>query len=382
MRRRRDYWSYYDDYPRYTPSSPIPTKGGIKARSKRGAFGESWWARRWIAVLESFHIGARLSRGRNYARQGQVTEIDIVEGMVTAKVQGSRAKPYKVTIRIKTLGPEEWTRVARAMGGEALLVAKLLAGEMPQEIETVFQQAGLSLFPSRSQDLQTDCSCPDWSNPCKHIAAVYYLIGEEFDRDPFLLFKIRGLDRSGLLALLGDSAPEPEARSLKPEEGREATGRKKRGGSRAGTKKTAPESSPKKDRPSTDQPLATTATASPLETPALAGPIHPIPRSATSGGSITPPLTGPAVDFGIPLPSDPALFWRELPLPAAPAQDIDYPQVSAALLRRLGGFPFWRGNEDFLEALLPVYENAAEVGLDVVAELTRTRPNADNKGVL
>ena len=77
---------------------------------------------------------------------------------------------------------------------------------MPQDIEEVFHQAGLSLFPERSRDLETDCSCPDWSNPCKHIAAVYYLLGEEFDRDPFLIFKLRGMDARGIPALLGAAA--------------------------------------------------------------------------------------------------------------------------------------------------------------------------------
>src|SRR5438874_11790706 len=96
---------YRDYYPRSTPRA---AKGGIKAQSKRGGFGESWWARRWIAVLESFDIGARLGRGRSYARGGQVLSIDVGTGTVKAKVQGSRPKPYDVTIEVKTLTPEQW----------------------------------------------------------------------------------------------------------------------------------------------------------------------------------------------------------------------------------------------------------------------------------
>jgi uncharacterized Zn finger protein len=211
MRRRR-YGHHRDNFPRFFPKSrPRAAKGGIRAQSKRGAFGESWWAKRWIDVLESFDIGPRLSRGRSYARNGQVLAIDVEEGRVTAKVQGSRPKPYAVTVRVKVLTPKDWERVVQALSGQALFVAKLLAGEMPQDIEEVFESAKLSLFPQVQADLETDCSCPDWSNPCKHVAAVYYLLGEEFDRDPFLLFRLRGLGRDELLQRLGRLAPSSEA---------------------------------------------------------------------------------------------------------------------------------------------------------------------------
>ena len=107
-----------------------------------------------------------------------------------------------------------------ALARQAIFAAKLLAGEMPQDIETVFEEAGLSLFPAKLGDLETDCSCPDWSNPCKHIAAVYYLLGEEFDRDPFLIFTLRGMDRDELVALLGKpvprATPRPPADPLSP----------------------------------------------------------------------------------------------------------------------------------------------------------------------
>src|SRR6516165_10685976 len=132
------WYGYREFYPR---SRPRAAKGGIKAQSKRGAFGQSWWAQRWISVLESFDIGARLSRGRSYARNGQVIAIDIAEGRVTAKVQGSRPQPYAVTIRMKVLAPKEWERLVQALSGQALFVAKLLAGEMPQDIEEVFESA-------------------------------------------------------------------------------------------------------------------------------------------------------------------------------------------------------------------------------------------------
>jgi uncharacterized Zn finger protein len=200
-------WYYREFYPR---SRPRAAKGGIKAQSKGGKFGASWWAKRWVAVLESFHIGARLQRGRSYARGGQVLSVDVGKGTVTAKVQGSRPKPYEVAIQVKALPAGDWDKVVQALAGQALFAAKLLAGEMPQDVEQVFDAAGLSLFPEKLDDLKTSCSCPDYSNPCKHIAAVYYLLGEEFDRDPFLLFRLRGLGREELLARLGETAQPAE----------------------------------------------------------------------------------------------------------------------------------------------------------------------------
>jgi uncharacterized Zn finger protein len=197
------WWREFGYYP---PSRPREAKGGIKAQSRGGTFGKSWWARRWIEVLESFDIGARLHRGRAYARRGQVLSIEIGRGTASAEVQGSRPTPYQVRIKVETLSRANWRRLAQALGRQALFAAKLLAGKMPEDIENAFQAAGLSLFPGKSKDLRTECSCPDWSNPCKHIAAVYYLLGEEFDRDPFLIFRLRGLEREELVGLIGGAA--------------------------------------------------------------------------------------------------------------------------------------------------------------------------------
>ncbi len=198
------------------PTQRREAKGGIKAQSKTGAFGQSWWAKRWIATLESFDLGSRLTRGKSYARSGQALSIQIEPGKVRAKVQGSRPKPYGVDIEVAPLSQSEWERVAEALSGQALFAAKLMAGEMPDAIEEAFQGAKLSLFPADMQEIETECTCPDWSNPCKHIAAVYYLLGEEFDRDPFLIFQMRGMTREAFLALLGEkggavlAAEQPE----------------------------------------------------------------------------------------------------------------------------------------------------------------------------
>ena len=186
----------------YPTARPKEVKDGIKAKSQRGDIGETWWSRRWISVLESFHMGARLGRGRSYARRGQVVSIEVGPGVVTAKVQGTRGRPYSVTIRLTPLSDEQWESATGAMASRAIFAAKLLSGEMPRNIEEAFDEAGMALLPTKVKDLRTDCSCPDWANPCKHIAAVYYLLAERFDEDPFLIFKLRGRTRDDMIAVL------------------------------------------------------------------------------------------------------------------------------------------------------------------------------------
>jgi uncharacterized Zn finger protein len=109
-----------------------------------------------------------------------------------------------VTVKVRPLMASEWKRLAGQLSQQAIFAAKLLAGEMPQDIEQAFTTAGLSLFPEKLKEISTGCSCPDWSNPCKHVAAVYYLLGEAFDRDPFLIFRMRGMDRAEFTAMLGE----------------------------------------------------------------------------------------------------------------------------------------------------------------------------------
>lgn len=294
-RRRR---KYYDDddygYGYGSYRKKIKATGGIKAQSKRGSFGETWWGKRWIGTLESFNIGARLTRGKSYARSGQVLSIDIAKGEIKAKVQGSFPQPYKITIKLKQIEDKGWQKLTKALASQAIFAAKLMAGEMPQEIEQAFKDKGLSLFPEKLRDLETNCSCPDWSNPCKHIAAVYYLIGEEFDRDPFLLFKLRGLSREELIEALS-----------------------KIGGKAGGEAAQAAE---------------------------------PLPEI------VLPPE---------PLAVDAASFWQGGALPENLFGEVRTPPVNAALPKRLGNFPFWRGEENFSDAMNSIYSRASLHGLDV-----------------
>jgi len=195
-------------YPKAKPRRPA---NGIRAKTERGAFGKTWWASKWITALERLVDPGRLSRGRSYARSGQVLNIDIKPGRVDSRVQGSRPSPYKVWIKIEPLSDREWAKVIAAMASQAIFAAKLLAGEMPQNIEEGFTQAKVSLFPTQRGDLETDCSCPDYANPCKHVAAVYYLLGEQFDEDPFLIFTLRGRTKEQIMVALRAARAADEA---------------------------------------------------------------------------------------------------------------------------------------------------------------------------
>jgi uncharacterized Zn finger protein len=193
------------------PSRPRPVEGGLKSRSRRGAMAQTWWSRRFIEVLEDIGIGNRLQRGRSYARKGQVISMDVGPGLVTAEVQGSRARPYRVRIGIVAFGKAEWTQAERALAENAWYTAALLAGEMPDDIEDVFTGLGLSLFPATARELSLDCSCPDQAVPCKHLAATFYLLAESFDDDPFAILAWRGREREDLLANLQAARSGPLA---------------------------------------------------------------------------------------------------------------------------------------------------------------------------
>lgn len=178
---------------------PRRVDGGLKARSTRGAIGRSWWSRRFLEVLESFALGTRLTRGRAYARKGQVLRLDVAPGLVTADVQGSRPHPYPVRIRLAAYPAEMWDRIETALAGQAFFSARLLAGDLPPELEELFVSAGAPLFPLDVDELDQDCGCPDFAVPCKHLAATFYLLAEAFDADPFRLLHWRGRARAELL---------------------------------------------------------------------------------------------------------------------------------------------------------------------------------------
>ncbi|MGC5052932.1 SWIM zinc finger family protein [Micromonospora sp. DT48] len=181
---------------------PRRVDGGLRARSTRGAIGVSWWSRRFLEVLESFALGTRLTRGRSYARAGQVLRLDVAAGVVTAVVQGSRPKPYQVSVTLPPFPPGLWARIEEQLAAQAFFSARLLAGDLPAELEELFVAAEAPLFPAAVTDLDQRCSCPDVAVPCKHLAATFYLLAEAFDADPFTLLHWRGRSRTELLARL------------------------------------------------------------------------------------------------------------------------------------------------------------------------------------
>ncbi|MBW4644943.1 MAG: SWIM zinc finger family protein [Goleter apudmare HA4340-LM2] len=159
-----------------------------------------WWSQRWLDLLDAYRFKKRLERARNYARQGNVLSIEFKGAKVLARVQGSEAEPYKVSLSLEPFSDEQWVYAIETMSQRAIFAAKLLAGEMPQNIEEVFTTNGLSLFPFTLADVHSKCSCPDKANPCKHIGAVYYQLGDRFSEDPFVLFQLRGRTKEQILS--------------------------------------------------------------------------------------------------------------------------------------------------------------------------------------
>ena len=254
-------------------------------------FAANWWARRWIGALDRIGWATRLARGRTYARHGRVLDIEISPGQVRARVRGSRPQPYRVTMAVEQFPDEVWDRIVGALSRRALFAAKLLAGELPSEVVDLCASAEAPLFPEDESELATSCSCPDWVNPCKHVAAVHYALAAEFDRDPFLLFRLRGRTRDELTAAL----------------------RARRGS--AGTR--------------------------------------PVPASVAA-----------PVDADAEPPSEPLeplidRFWQVGPELALLDIDIRPPDVSGAILKRLGHPPVWGSPDEFRASLDMLYRAAS-----------------------
>jgi len=176
-------------------------------------FSRTWWGQRFIEALERFTDAGRLGRGRSYAHNGRILDYKVTNGTVTARVKGSinpyfgvyKEPIYKTSITIKAITAADWTRVIRHIASRADLVTKLLMNEMPDTIEDAFSGLGLHMLPYSQSEFTTSCSCPDYVNPCKHIAGVYYLLASALDDDPFLMFELRGLSRDNLRTELARS---------------------------------------------------------------------------------------------------------------------------------------------------------------------------------
>jgi len=161
-----------------------------------------WWVQQWLDLLDKYRFKKRLERGRNYARQGNVLSIEFRAQKAIARVQGTEKQPYKISLWLETFSDEDWSFVFDTLSERTIFSAKLLSGTMPTNIEDIFAANGLRLFPFSLPEIESRCSCPDKTNPCKHVIAVYHLLGDRFADDPFLLFQLRGRSKHETIAAL------------------------------------------------------------------------------------------------------------------------------------------------------------------------------------
>lgn len=178
--------------------------GGVEAASKRGAFARGWWGRALIEALEKVGDAGRLSRGRTYARGGQVVALHIAPGRVTGEVQGSQLAPFTSVLTLRTLDDEHTAELVEAIRSTPGTLAALAAGTVPQELAPM-------LLPDGGRELDFDCTCPDPGWPCKHVAAVAYLLAERVDREPLTMLTVRGLDLDALMRAVGGEDEDDDA---------------------------------------------------------------------------------------------------------------------------------------------------------------------------
>ncbi len=176
--------------PRFAP--------GIRAQVSRVGSASSWWAKEWKRRLEKMELRGRLGRGKNYALSGQVMKLEIAGNRVSAQVVGTREEPYQVTIDFRVPEGKGRKRIIEKIAREPMMVARMLADDMPTEVEMIFNEEGYDLFPGGKlapgkYDMTTSCSCPDYVNPCKHTSAVLLILGEEVARKPATLLELRGI---------------------------------------------------------------------------------------------------------------------------------------------------------------------------------------------
>jgi uncharacterized Zn finger protein len=185
----------------YFQSKPRKVKDGFTFENTSEE--KNWWAKKWINEIETFEAGNRFKQGRYFAKQGQVVYVKIQKGFVIAKVQDAKLKPHVVKIEMEKIPDTIWVEVMEELVGKASYVAKLYSNDLYEGINDIFKKYDVSLLPEvRGGDLKAACNCSDWANPCKHTAAVLYILGELFDKDPFLFFKLRGKNKEEVLTII------------------------------------------------------------------------------------------------------------------------------------------------------------------------------------
>ncbi len=169
------------------------------AMASQSKFGRTWWGLQWLNALSHIDYDNRLPRGRTYANRGAVTALTVQGGFVTASVQGSRPRPYKVEIAVPPLSDHERNALVEELVKDPVVISKMLIRELDPKVAQYCEALEIKIFPTKWNDLLLRCSCPDWAVPCKHIAAVIYLLSQEIDGNPFTIFTLRGIDLPGEL---------------------------------------------------------------------------------------------------------------------------------------------------------------------------------------
>jgi uncharacterized Zn finger protein len=307
-------------------------------------FGRTWWGERFLEALARFANPGRLGRGRSYASNGRVTEHKLKDGTVHAKVRGSinpyfgvyEEPLYDTTIKITQISAADWTKVIKRIAARADLVTKLLQQEMPDRIEEVFAEEVLHLLPYSQNEFRTHCSCPDWDNPCKHIAGVYYLLAKDLDRDPFVLFELRGLSRDALRAeLVKTPLGEVLASSLQTRE-----------------IPLAPVTS-FHTRPAKVSTNGTASATAPTTNGKGASGRKAAGKKAAAGVEVAAEAHAPTSTISH------REFWagaRRLP-PATPDASSSGARVSALQVKKQGDYPpFWQKDSSFIEVMEELYD--------------------------
>ncbi|WP_374116527.1 SWIM zinc finger family protein [Streptomyces gilvus] len=201
-------------FPALPAPAPVPAASGASDPSAGPRFAGTWWGNAWVRALEEGALDAkRLARGRSYAEQGHVDAITVTPGLVLAYVQGSRPRPYRVQVRLRTLDDADWARFLDAAVERPGHIAALLDKELPQSLA----DCGVPLLPG-ARDLDPHCSCPDRGHPCKHAAALCYQTARLLDADPFVLLLLRGRGERELLDALSRLNAARAARAAQDQE--------------------------------------------------------------------------------------------------------------------------------------------------------------------
>lgn len=303
---------------------PLPVRGGIHVQSPKPRASRKWWAAKWMDFMEELHMGARLGRGRSYAISGQVFQLDVSPGLVAASVQGGKSEPYHVKLQFEVIPSDVKAKLVAKLRARPLILAQMLVHNLPRSVDVMFRATGYPLVPSVANSFVASCDCPDYANPCKHIAAILILLTEAFESDPLRLLTLRGISREDLLGK-DEHAP--------------------------GTPSSSPISA-------TDALYDGAFSAADSE--------QPQPCAGNHALSGTMPFWGRASDM-------------KADLGPAPVGSRKSPLIS-----RLGGIPFWRGEQRFSEAMEQCSERYPSEGLRIRASIMPRRdttPRVENQVV-